>query len=395
MTDEDTAVWVDGVRFTESMAATRDVVKSITSKYDRRYWLTCVEEERHPYELLEAVADAGLTGIGLSEELGGAGGGIREQAAMTEALGEAGLPQNYWSLGFYTRRLVERIGSPSQKEWFIKSTLEGMPHTCMAITEGSSGTNAFAMRTFARREDDRYVVNGEKMFISGAADAKQMLLLAKTKEASEDNRAELSLFLVNLEKTPGITMTPMRITVLAPEKQYVVNFDDVELPLDALIGEEGKASRAMFTVLNGERITSAANTVGNGRFVLTKGAEYARIRAPFGKPIGTYQSVQHMLAKPHVALLGARRLVFDAAAQHDRGEDPSELTLAAKYAASESAFDAIDATVQVHGGSGFDLDSDVITWLDVLRIRRIAPINNESALSSIAESALGLPRSPR
>jgi alkylation response protein AidB-like acyl-CoA dehydrogenase len=248
------------------------------------------------------------------------------------------------------------------------------------------------MRTTARQVGDEWVVNGEKTYISGAGDAMQMLLVAKTGEAPGSGRAKLSIFIVD-PKTPGISMTPMRMRVLAPEKQYTVSFDDVVLPAESLVGEPGSGARSMFAFLNAERIIGSGNTVALGLYVLGKAADFANNRAPFGAPIAAYQSVQHMLTKPYVSLKAARMLVYDAAFQHDRGEDPSRVALMAKFLASESAHEAMDASVQVHGGAAYDDDADVFPMYEAIRQRKSAPINNQAALSQIGEKAFGFPRS--
>lgn len=380
----------DGLPVTERMAAVRAATREVTKRYGRDYWRDCIAADCQPVKFLESMAESGLMGVGLAEELGGSGGGMLEQSVVTEVLGEAGLGQNYISLPFYGQRLIAAHGTPEQKAEFLPRTLEGRPNTSFALTEASSGTNAFAMRTTARRDGESWVVNGEKVYISGAADSQQMLLVAKT-GSRENGRAKLSIFVVD-PKTDGIAMTPMKIKVLAPEKQYTVSFTDVRIPADALVGEEGAGARTMFTFLNAERVVSSANVIGMGLWVLDKAADFARTRAPFGVPIGSYQSVQHMLAKPYIGLKAARRLVYDAAAQSDRGEDPSTLALMAKYLASEAANEAIDASVQVHGGAAFDEEADVFPMMEQIRQRRIAPITNQVALSQIAEKAFRLPR---
>jgi acyl-CoA dehydrogenase len=388
----DDAVFLDddGLPVTERMASVRAATQEVTKRYGRDYWRECIAADRQPFEFLEAMADSGLMGVGLSEDFGGSGGGMLEQSVVTEVLGEAGLGQNYISLPFYGQRLISAHGSPEQQATFLPRTLEGRPNTSFALTEASSGTNAFAMRTTAKPDGGEWVVRGEKVYISGAADSQQMLLVAKT-GTKESGRAKLSIFIVD-PKSEGITMRPMKIKVLAPEKQYTVSFDDVRIPADALVGQEGAGARSMFTFLNAERVVSSANIIGMGLWVLEKAAEFARTRSPFGVPIGSYQSVQHMLAKPYIGLKAARRLVYDAAAQSDRGQDPSVLALMAKYLASEAANEAIDASVQIHGGAAFDEEADVFPMMEQIRQRRIAPITNQVALSQIAEKVFKLPR---
>jgi acyl-CoA dehydrogenase len=375
----------------ERIEAVRGVTQEVIKKLGPKYWLKMLKEDREPTELMEEAASSGLLGVGLPEHLGGNGGGIYEEATMIDELNKGGICTGRIIVANFARRMVSTWGTPEQAKRFIDLSLSGKSITSFAITEAGSGTNAFAMRTKAERDGSGWRINGEKTFISNANKASQMLLVARSGTDAK-GRAELSLFVVDLPN-PAITMTPMNIRASKPEVQCTVYFDDLKLPGDAVVGEAGKGARTMFSALNPERILVAASTVGLGMYALTKASDYVRVRSPFGAPIGSYQAVQHPLARAYMQLLAARTMTFEAAAAADRGEDPALTSNTAKFLASEAAHAAIDAAVQVCGGYAFDWDSDIMWMYEHLRLRRVAPVNNEMVMNFVAEKALSLPRS--
>ncbi len=375
----------------ERVEAVRSVTRDVVKALGPRYWLTVLKQGREATEMLAEMAKAGLLGVGLPESLGGSGGGVYEEAVMIEELGRGGLPQGVVIVPNFARRMVARWGSPQQIERFIAPSLTGTSRTSFALTEAGSGTNAFAMRTRAEPSGNGWVVNGEKTYITNAGKATQMLLVARTGVASKGGAA-LSLFVVDLPN-PAVSMTPMNIRASLPDIQYTVHFTDLHLPADAVVGQVGAGAKTMFTALNPERILVAAGTVGLGFNALNKAADYVRERAPFGRPTGSYQGVQHPLARAYMQLEGARAVVYEAATAEDTGRDAGMLSNTAKFLASEAAHAAVDAAVQVCGGYAFDWDSDIMWMYEHIRLRRVAPINNEMVMNFVAERALGLPRS--
>jgi acyl-CoA dehydrogenase len=375
----------------ERIAAVREATQNVVRQLGRGYWLKIIKEDREPHEMLDALAESGLLGVGLAEELGGQGGGIYEEAVLMEELGLGGITAGYVVIPNFARRMVCTWGTPEQQEKFIAPSLTGKAHTCFAITEAGSGTNAFAMRTKAERDGTGWRINGEKCYITNAGIASQMLLVARSGTDAK-GRAELSLFVVDLPN-PAITMTPMDIRAGKPEVQYMVHIDDLKLSSDAVVGEVGKGARTMFSALNPERILVAAANYGIGRHALRLAADYVRDRAPFGKPIGSYQGVQHPLARAYMQLEAGRTMAFEAAAELDAGGDPALKSNMAKFLTSEAAHDAIDAAVQVCGGYAFDWDSGIMWMYEHIRLRRVAPINNEMIMNFVAERALDLPKS--
>lgn len=376
---------------TDRIEAVRLATREITERLGLRYWLTVLNEERQATEMMDALADSGLLGIGLAEEHGGSGGGMSEEAMLVETLGRGGMLQGRIIVPGFVRRMVTKWGTPEQAEKVVKIALDPSKMTCFAFTEAESGSNAFAMRTRAERTETGWLVNGEKTFITDFGWASQMLLAART-GTSDSGRARISLFLVDLPH-PAVTGTALNITTSQPEVQYTVHFDNLELPETALVGEEGQGVRSMFSALNPERILAAAGTVGLGHFVLDRAVEYVRERSPFGRPIGSYQGVQHPLARAYLALESARVMTQRAAAMYDAGEDAGLASNAAKFLASEAGHAAVDAAVQVCGGYAFDRDSNIMWLYETIRLRRVAPVNNEMVLNFVAEKALKLPRS--
>jgi len=288
-----------------------------------------------------------------------------------------------------------RHGTKEQIAKYVTPTCTGEKKLCFAITEPNAGTNSFAMTTLATSNaDGGWTLNGQKVFISGARDADFMLVVARTTKAGEVKyRTDgMSLFVLDM-KTPGIKLQQLNIQVETAERQYMVFFDNVQLPADAVIGEPGKGAKLMFEGLNSERLLAAGAALGLGDYALSKAVAYSKDRKPFGKPIGSYQSLQHRMALAKAELEAARLMTYDAADRFDNGEDAGAHANMAKLLASRAAVAAIDATLQVHGGYGFDRDYDVVTLWPMTRLLEIAPINNEMLMNYIGEHVLGLPKS--
>ena len=379
----------------ELLGAVREAVAGVTKKWDRSYYMDCTRRGVAPTEMYEAMAEQGLFALGVPEDLGGSGGGLTATAAVMEEMSRAGTPPMLFSLTSFARQSIIRHGTPDQIRQLVEPTLTAEQTMCFAITEPDAGTNSFAMRTLARRQDDgTYLLTGQKVFISGADQATHVMVVARTTPASEVTKKSdgISIFVLPRD-TPGVSMAAMNIDWKAPEKQFSVWFDNVVLPADALIGVEGKGLSSMFDSLNAERVVIAAWTLGLGYLALEKAVAYARERSPWGAPIGSYQAVSHPLAKAKAQLEAARAMNYRAAERFDRGEEAGDDANIAKYLASEASYAAVDAAIQTHGGSGFDEDSDVITLFPMIRILRVAPLNNEMILNYIADHMLGLPRS--
>ncbi|MDP3808051.1 acyl-CoA dehydrogenase family protein [Hydrogenophaga sp.] len=372
----------------------QEAARGVTTLYPRSYILQCIKEDRFPDELWQKLGEFGLLGLSVPEEYGGSGGGVLEITALNEALALAGVPTLFLVVTGLGRVPIMRNGTPEQIRKFVTPTCTGEKKLCFAITEPNAGTNSFAMTTLATSDGDGWVLNGQKVFISGARDADYMLVIARTTKAGEvKNRTEgISLFVLDM-KTPGIQLTQLNIQVETAERQYMVFFDNVKLPADALIGEAGKGAKLMFEGLNSERLRAAGAAIGLGDYALAKAVAYSKDRKPFGKPIGSYQALQHRMAQAKAQIEAARLMTYNAAERFDAGEDAGAHANMAKLLGSQAAVAAVEAALQTHGGYGFDRDYDIVTLWPMVRLLEIAPINNEMLLNYIGEHVLGLPKS--
>lgn len=371
-----------------------DAVDSVVAACPRSLYLQRARQRAHVPELWDAIVSADLLAIGLPESIGGAGGGLTGCVAVMEALARAGVPPLQYSLTTFSREAILRFGTDSQIKQHVLTTIDGRRRFCLGVTEPEAGTNSFASRTTARRTANGYRVSGQKVYISAADESDHILLLARTAAPGEhvSRRHGFGIFAIDLS-TPGITMRQLDIDWHAPEYQFEVFFDDVEIPADALIGGEGLGFDHLISVLNQERITIAAWALGLGEYALAKAVAYAKTRAPFGRPIGAFQAVQHPLALAKAEMEAARQIMYSAAAQYDSGVDAGEQANMAKLLASRAALAAVEAAIQTHGGAAFVYETDVITLWPMIRVLQIAPINNESVLNYLGERLLGLQRS--
>jgi acyl-CoA dehydrogenase len=379
----------------EVRAAVLDAARGVTARFDRAYWLECARGGTFPDAMWQAMVDQGLLGLGVPEEYGGSGGGVTDSVAAMEAISSAGTPLALYLLTVFAREAILRHGTPEQCRALVTPTVTGEQRMCFAVTEPNAGTNTFAIETLATKTmNGDYLLNGQKIFISAIDASDTVMVVTRTTRASEvtDRRQGLSLFVVDVS-SPGIELQMLDIGILMPDRQYSVFFSDVLVPADRLIGEEGEGFRLLFDALNSERLLACAWAIGIGDYALAKAVEYVRDRAPFGKPIGAYQAVQHPLAMAKVRLDSARLLMYTAARSFDSGVQGGYLANAAKLVASTAAVDACDAAIQSHGGYAFDNSVDVATLWGIARLLKIAPVNNEVILNYVSEHVLRLPRS--
>jgi alkylation response protein AidB-like acyl-CoA dehydrogenase len=377
------------------LADIREAVAGVTARYDRAYFLKRAREGGDFDEIWEAMAAQELLGVGIAEDLGGTGGGLTGTTAIMETMSQAGVPPLLYASTSFSREAILRHGSEAQIADLVLPTMVGKVRMCLAVTEPDAGTNAFAMRTRAQRVDSGdYVINGQKVFISGADHADRLMLIARTGAPGGPvgRRSGFSLFAVP-RRLPGIELRRLDIPWYAPERQFEVFLTDVEVPGDALIGREGEGFECLLSCLNQERVMISAWALGLGDFALRKAVDYANERAPFGKPIGSYQAVQHPLALAKAHMEAARQVMYSAAAQYDDGGDAGAMANMSKLLSSRAALQAVEAAIQTHGGYGFVVENDIITLWPMIRVLQIAPLNNESILNFIGERVLGMPRS--
>jgi acyl-CoA dehydrogenase len=371
----------------------RKAARRIVERFDRAYFLERMWANGDTRDMWAEMGRQGVLRIGVPESLGGDGGGVDACVAVVEEMARAGVPPMMYPLTLYARSSIAAFGTDAQRKEYITDALDGSRTICFAVTEPEAGTNTFAIRTTATRRGDSYVISGSKIYISGADEADSMMILVRTAALDPARRrAGMSVLLVPMS-APGITLRRLNMPQYAPEGQFEVFLDEVEVPVSALLGEEGEGFGYLLHSLNTERLLIAGLMLGYGEFALTKTVAYVKERAPFGIPIGSYQAVQHPLALARAQLDAARALTYQAAENTARGEATSTEASTAKMLAAKAALAAVEAALQSHGGHGFVIESDVYTMLPLVRVLQVAPINTEMILNLIAEHALGLPRS--
>ena len=382
---------------TDQQQAIRDAVTKVCEDFDDAYWLRKDREGGFPHDFYKALADAGWLGICVPEAYGGSGLGITEAAIMMRAISESGAGMSGASavhINVFGLNPVVVFGTEEQRRRMLPPMVEGRDKACFAVTEPNTGLNTTQLKTRAVARNDRYVVNGQKVWISTAQVAQKILLLARTTPLEEVKKPThgLSLFYTDFDRK--------RIKVHEIEKmgRKVVDsnelfFEDFEIPMEDRIGEEGRGFDYILEGMNPERILIAAEAVGLGQLALSRAADYAKTRIVFNRPIGQNQAIQHPLARNWVELEAAWLMVMSAAWQYDKGMPCGAAANAAKYLAGEAGFQACEQAVMTHGGFGYAREYHVERYLREALIPRIAPVSPQLALCFIAEKVLGLPKS--
>ncbi|MBR0641701.1 acyl-CoA dehydrogenase family protein [Plastoroseomonas hellenica] len=382
---------------TPEQADIREQILRLCAGFGDAYWLRKEREASFPEEFHAAVAEGGWLGIAMPEAYGGAGLGITEAAVMMQAVAESGACMSGASaihMNLFGLNPVVVFGTEAQKRRALPPLIAGRDKPCFAVTEPDVGLNTTELKTRAERQGDRYVVNGQKMWISTAQVANKMLLLARTTPLDQVKRKTdgLSLFYTDLDRSKVEVRLIEKMGRHAVDSNMVF-FDGVEIPAEDRIGEEGKGFRYILHGMNPERILIAAEAVGIGRAALTKATDYARERRVFGRAIGQNQGIQHPLARCWAHLEAADLMVMKAASLYDTGRECGAEANAAKYLAAEAGFTAAETAVMTHGGMGYAQEYHVERYLRESLIPRIAPVSRELILSFIAERVLGLPKS--
>jgi alkylation response protein AidB-like acyl-CoA dehydrogenase len=331
--------------------------------------------------------------VNVPEAYGGGGMGIAELAIVLEELATHGCPLLLMVVSpAICATILARFGTDEQRTRWLPGLASGETKMAFAITEPDAGSNSHNIATTASRDGELYRLKGTKYYISGVDEAQAMLVVARTGTDEGTGRARLSLLVVDTD-SPGLHTTLIPVEIVAPEKQFTVFFDDVEVTADRLVGTEGEGLRQVFAGLNPERIMSAALANGIGRYALEKAASYARERSVWGAPIGTHQGLAHPLAKAKVEVELARLMTQKAAWAYDAGVDAAEAANMAKYAAAEAALGALDQAIQTHGGNGLSSEYGLADLWGAARLIRTAPISREMILNFVASHSLGLPKS--
>ncbi|MBS0223983.1 MAG: acyl-CoA/acyl-ACP dehydrogenase [Proteobacteria bacterium] len=375
----------------------RDAVRALCLKFDGAYWRKLDRERGYPTEFVKALTEAGWLATLIPEEYGGAGLGISAAAAVLEEVQRAGCNGAACHAQMYTMGTVLRHGNAEQKQRYLPAIASGdLRLQAFGVTEPTSGTDTLALRTTAVKKDNStYVVNGQKVWTSRAEHSDLMLLLARTtpREQTKKRTEGLSVFLVDMRQALGHGLTIRPIRTMMNHNSTEVFFDNMEVPAENLIGEEGQGFRYILGGMNAERILIAAESIGDSRWFIEKATDYAKERKLFGRPIGQNQGVQFPIARAYAQTEAADLMVRKAATLYEAGLPCGAEANMAKMLASEAAWAAADMCVQTHGGFGFAEEYDIERKFRETRLYMVAPISTNMILNFVSEHVLGLPRS--
>jgi alkylation response protein AidB-like acyl-CoA dehydrogenase len=373
--------------------AIREAVAGIAGKFGPDYYQQQVDDGANCSELWDVLGANGYLGVHLPEQYGGGGLGMREIAIVVQETAIAGCPLQamLFSSGV-TGTILERSANAEQKAHWLPGVAVGRTRLSFAITEPDAGSNAHRISTSARREGDQYVISGQKVFITGMESADWVMVVARTHFDEATGRGRLSVFMVDTESA-GLSWTPIRTVMNQPDKSHQVFFDDVRVPAENLIGQEGHGLAVAFTGLNTERILTSSLCTGVGQYALKKAVAYANERRVWDQPIGAHQGVAHPLAAAHIHLQAAQLMTDRACELYDTGCEVGELANMAKYLGAGAGLEALDTAVAVHGGNGVTLEYQLATYFWLVRMLNMGPVSKEMILNFVAEHSLGLPRS--
>lgn len=383
----------------------RHAVRQMLAKHEhkKREWREMTHvHKKFNYELWQEFADIGLLGALVPEEYGGTDTGLLALTLAFEDITALGFSPSLMLVTAMDTACILKNGSEEMKRKIVPDVVAGKSILVFAVTEPDAGSNTFRIQTVAKREGDRYVMNGQKIFITGVEVADYMLVVARTTTREEVEKRGLpkafglSLFLVD-PKTKGIEKTPIPTVATEGVYQWQLFFNDVEIPAENMVGTEDQGVMAMFNSLNPERILVGAICCGMAQQALGMAVDYAKQRKVFrDTPIGAYQGVAHPLAESKIMLEAARLLTYKAAWAFDQGMDPGVIgsySNHAKLLAADVALQAVDASLETHGGLGFAEETGLANLWNGARVLKTAPLNREMILNYVAEQDLGLPRS--
>jgi acyl-CoA dehydrogenase len=381
----------------QDYTAIREEVAKLCTQYPGEYWRAKDKVREYPSEFVAALGEAGYLAALIPEEYGGAGLPLSAAAAILEEIQKQGCNGGAVHAQMYIMGTVLRHGSEEQKQRYLPKIATGeLRLQAFGVTEPTSGTDTLSLKTVAKREGDKYIVNGQKIWTSRAEHSDLMLLLARTtpREEAASRTEGLSVFLVDMKEALAAgTLTINPIDTMMNHATTAVFFDNMEVPAANLIGEEGKGFRYILSGMNAERLLIAAECIGDAKWFIDKATAYAKERVLFGRPIGQNQGVQFPIARAYAQMRAADLLVQEGIRKYEAGENCGEEANMAKMLAAEASWAAGEACVQTHGGFGFAAEYDVERKFRETRLYQVAPISTNMILSFVAEHVLGLPRS--
>ena len=374
----------------------RDGVRKVCEDYPLEYWREKDEIAEYPTEFVNAMTEAGYLGALIPEEYGGAGLPIRAGSVILEEIHATGCSAAACHAQMYIMGTVLRHGSEEQKHKYLPGIADGTIRLqAFGVSEPTSGTDTTRLKTRAVRQGDYYLVNGQKIWTSRAKQSDLMLLLARTTPLEEVGKRTdgLSTILVDMREAVGNGMEIQGIPTMINHSTNSVFFDDLKVPVENLIGEEGKGFRYILDGMNAERVLVASESLGDGRWFTEKAVAYANEREVFGAPIGTNQGIQFPIARHYASLKAAELMVRHAAALFDAGQPCGAEANMAKMLSSEAAWELADVCMQTYGGFAFAKEYDIERKWREARLYRTAPISTNLILAFVAQHVLGLPRS--
>jgi acyl-CoA dehydrogenase len=382
---------------TAEQQAIRDSIFKLCEKYDDAYWLEHDRSGEFPEDFVKDIADGGWLGIAMPSEYGGSGLGVTEAAIMMQAVAESGAGQSGASaihMNIFGPNPIVVFGSEEQKKRMLPPLIAGKERACFGVTEPNSGLNTSALQTRAEWNGNQYMVNGRKLWTSTAQTANKILMIVRTGDPDAGGKPAdgLSLFYTDFDRD-YIEVQEIEKMGRKCVDSNAVFIDDLPVPPEDLIGDEGKGFKYLLHGLNPERVLIAAEAVGLGRVALKRAVEYAKEREVFGRPIGQNQGIQHPLAKCWMELEAANLMMLKAAALYDAGKPCGAEANTAKYLASEAGYRACEQAILTHGGMGYAKEYQVERYFREIMIARIAPVSREMILSFVAEQVLGQPKS--
>jgi len=380
----------------EAYSDIRDAVAKLCARFPGAYWRALDREMAYPQEFVAALTDAGWLAMLIPEEYGGAGLPLTAAAAVLEEIQRAGCNGGACHAQMYTMGTLLRHGSAEQKARYLPQIASGaLRLQAFGVTEPTSGTDTGALRTTARLDGESYVINGQKIWTSRAEHSDLMLLLARTTPLREGMKKTdgLSVLLIDMAAARGNGLTIRQIRTMMNHATTEVFFDNLRVPAQNLIGQEGKGFRYILTGMNAERILIAAECVGDAKWFIDRATGYARDRVVFGRPIGQNQGVQFPIARAYANMRAAELMVREALRLYDGGANPGPEANMAKMLAADASFEAANMCIQTHGGFGFAEEYDIERKFRETRLYQVAPISTNLILSYLAEHVLGLPRS--
>ena len=384
------------IKESQTLQSLREGVRKACEGFPDEYWRELDTRREYPEEFVKAMTQAGYLGALIPEEYGGMGLSLSETTVILEEINRSGGNAQPAHAQVYTMGTLLRHGSEEQKQEYLPKIASGeIRLQAFGVTEPEAGTDTTSLRTTAVRKDDRYVVNGRKIYISRVQHSDFMILLARTTPLEEVKRKSegLSVFLVDLREAVGngLTVKPRRVMINNETNELV--FEDLHVPASALIGEEGKGFRYILDGMNAERILISAECIGNGRWFVDRATRRAKEREVFGGPIGQNQGIQFPIARAHISVEAADLMRFRAAELFERGEPCGAEANMALLLAADASWEAANAAVQTFGGYGFDAEYDVERKFRETRLFQVAPLSTNLILSYVGEHVLGLPRS--